>query len=280
MGGCVSIPKNVGHLALFWWLIFSLFPLPAKAEYLLSIQGSTTVLPIVQLLAEEYSTSHPEVNISVSGGGSGIGITSLIDGAIDIAMSSRPVAQTEVEKAQAKGLDINPLVIAYDAIAVIVHPSNSLSEISTKNLQKIYTGEITHWQELGWEVSIPLVAISRDFASGTFEVFNQIVLQGKDLRPDALMLVSNLAILNEVSFSPTAIGYVGLAYLNDRVKALAIDGVSPTKEAVIEGSYPLARPLFLVIPEDLPEVAQEFIGFILSEEGQAAIESEGFIGVY
>lgn len=280
MGERVSLPKNVGRLIFLGWIIVSVFPLPARAEYFISIQGSTTVLPIVQLLVEEYTESHPEVNISVSGGGSGIGITSLLDGAIDIAMSSRPIAQAEIEKAQAKGLDIKPLIIAYDAIAVIVHPSNPITEISIPDLQKIYTGEISHWQQLGWEEPTPLVAISRDFASGTFEVFNQIVLQGKDLRTDALMLVSNLAILNEVGFSPTAIGYVGLAYLNEKVKALAIDGVSPTKEAVIDGTYPLARPLFLVLPADHPKATQDLIDFILSETGQAIIESEGFVGIY
>jgi len=244
----------------------------------LVLTGSTTVLPIAQLCAEKFMDQHPDVNISVRGGGSGVGIAALIDGTCDIAMASRPMKTKELKSARGKG--INPLatVIAKDGIAIIVHPSNPLSEITLAQLKDIYTGKISNWKDVGGKPG-KIVVISRDVASGTFEVFKKIVLKGAKTRADALMLASNKAVATTVEKTPGAIGYVGLGYISSKVKALAVDGVEPTKETVVSGKYKLARPLYLYTYGKPTGLAKEFIDFVLSPEGQKIVDKIGFVPV-
>jgi len=244
----------------------------------LVLTGSTTVLPIAQLCAEKFMDQHPDVNISVRGGGSGVGIAALIDGTCDIAMASRPMKTKELKSARGKG--INPLatVIAKDGIAIIVHPSNPLSEITLAQLKDIYTGKISNWKDVGGKPG-KIVVISRDVASGTFEVFKKIVLKGAKTRADALMLASNKAVATTVEKTPGAIGYVGLGYISSKVKALAVDGVEPTKETVVSGKYKLARPLYLYTDGKPTGLAKEFIDFVLSPEGQKIVDKIGFVPV-
>ena len=244
----------------------------------LVLTGSTTVLPIAQLCAEKFMDQHPDVNISVRGGGSGVGIAALIDGTCDIAMASRPMKTKELKSARGKG--INPLatVIAKDGIAIIVHPSNPLSEITLAQLKDIYTGKISNWKDVGGKPG-KIVVISRDVASGTFEVFKKIVLKGAKTRADALMLASNKAVATTVEKTPGAIGYVGLGYISSKVKALAVDGVEPTKETVVSGKYKLARPLYLYTDGKPTGLAKEFIDFVLSPEGQEIVDKIGFVPV-
>ena len=244
----------------------------------LVLTGSTTVLPIAQLCAEKFMDQHPDVNISVRGGGSGVGIAALIDGTCDIAMASRPMKTKELKSARGKG--INPLatVIAKDGIAIIVHPSNPLSEITLAQLKDIYTGKISNWKDVGGKPG-KIVVISRDVASGTFEVFKKIVLKGAKTRADALMLASNKAVATTVEKTPGAIGYVGLGYISSKVKALAVDGVEPTKETVVSGKYKLARPLYLYTDGKPMGLAKEFIDFVLSPEGQKIVDKIGFVPV-
>jgi len=244
----------------------------------LVLTGSTTVLPIAQLCAEKFMDQHPDVNISVRGGGSGVGIAALIDGTCDIAMASRPMKTKELKSARGKG--INPLatVIAKDGIAIIVHPSNPLSEITLAQLKDIYTGKISNWKDVGGKPG-KIVVISRDVASGTFEVFKKIVLKGAKTRADALMLASNKAVATTVEKTPGAIGYVGLGYISSKVKALAVDGVEPTKETVVSGKYKLARPLYLYTDGKPTGLAKEFIDFVLSPGGQEIVDKIGFVPV-
>lgn len=244
----------------------------------LVLTGSTTVLPIAQLCAEKFMDQHPDVNISVRGGGSGVGIAALIDGTCDIAMASRPMKTKELKSARGKG--INPLatVIAKDGIAIIVHPTNPLSEITLAQLKDIYTGKISNWKDVGGKPG-KIVVISRDVASGTFEVFKKIVLKGAKTRADALMLASNKAVATTVEKTPGAIGYVGLGYISSKVKALAVDGVEPTKETVVSGKYKLARPLYLYTDGKPTGLAKEFIDFVLSPEGQKIVDKIGFVPV-
>ena len=244
----------------------------------LVLTGSTTVLPIAQLCAEKFMDQHPDVNISVRGGGSGVGIAALIDGTCDIAMASRPMKTKELKSARGKG--INPLatVIAKDGIAIIVHPSNPLSEITLAQLKDIYTGKISNWKDVGGKPG-KIVVISRDVASGTFEVFKKIVLKGAKTRADALMLASNKAVATTVEKTPGAIGYVGLGYISSKVKALAVDGVEPTKETVVSGKYKLARPLYLYTDGKPTGLAKEFIDFVLSPAGQKIVDKIGFVPV-
>jgi len=244
----------------------------------LVLTGSTTVLPIAQLCAEKFMDQHQDVNISVRGGGSGVGIAALIDGTCDIAMASRPMKTKELKSARGKG--INPLatVIAKDGIAIIVHPTNPLSEITLAQLKDIYTGKISNWKDVGGKPG-KIVVISRDVASGTFEVFKKIVLKGAKTRADALMLASNKAVATTVEKTPGAIGYVGLGYISSKVKALAVDGVEPTKETVVSGKYKLARPLYLYTDGKPTGLAEEFIDFVLSPEGQKIVDKIGFVPV-
>lgn len=244
----------------------------------LTLTGSTTVLPIAQLCAEKFMEQHPDVDISVRGGGSGVGIAALIDGTCDIAMASRPMKTKELKSARSKGINPVATVIARDGIAVIVHPSNPLSEITLVQLRDIYTGKISNWKDVGGK-SGRIVVISRDVASGTFEVFKKLVLKGAKTRADALMLASNKAVATTVEKTPGAIGYVGLGYVSSKVKALPVDGVEPTKKTVASGEYKLARPLYFYTDGKPKGLAKEFIDFVLSSEGQKIVEEAGFVPV-
>lgn len=243
----------------------------------LVIQGSTTVLPIAQAAAETYMEKHSDVDIMVRGGGSGTGIAALIDRATDIAMSSRPMKAKEMKQSREKGVKPVETVIAMDGIAVIVHPSNPINEISIDDLKKIYSGKMTNWNALGGKGNI--VVVSRDAASGTYEVFNEKVLGGTKLTDGALMLASNLEVARAVEQTPGGIGYVGLGYLSDKVKVLKVNGVNPSEETVRNGSYPLARPLYMYTNGNPSGLAKSFIDFILSTEGQKIVRDNGFVPV-
>lgn len=243
----------------------------------LTIQGSTTVLPIAQAAAEVYMERHPDADIMVRGGGSGTGIAALIDRATDIANSSRPMKTKEIKQAREKGVNPVATIIALDGIAVIVHPNNPINEISIEDLKKIYTGKMTNWTALGGKGNI--VAVSRDAASGTFEVFNEKVLEGAKLTDGALMLASNLEVARAVEQTPGGIGYVGLGYLSDKVKVLKVNGVTPSEATVRDGSYPLARPLYMYTNGNPTGISKSFIDFILSTEGQKIVRDNGFVPV-
>jgi phosphate transport system substrate-binding protein len=242
----------------------------------LTIQGSTTVLPIAQYAAEVYMDNNPEADITIRGGGSGTGIAALIDGATDIADASRPMKTKEMKKAREKGVNPVANIIARDGIAVIVHPDNFLSEISKEDLKKIYTGEIAKWNKIG-RGSGTIVVISRDAASGTFETFNNLALNKAKVTDGALMLVSNLEVARTVAQTSGAIGYVGLGYLTDEVKALKVDGVIPSEETVRNETYPLARPLFMYTNGSPDGLAKDFIDFIMSKQGQKIVQEAGFV---
>lgn len=244
----------------------------------IDIQGSTTVLPITQILAEEYMDLNPDIDITVSGGGSGVGIAALIDGMTPLAQSSRPIRQSEIEQAAERGIEVVEIVIAKDALSCVVHPSIPLEEISIDMLQQIYTGQITNWSKLTG-TDQQLVVVSRDTASGTFEVWNEYILQGEELAPEVLRLPSNQAILNEVANNPNAIGYIGLGYVSGSVKPLIIDGVEPTVENALSGTYPISRSLYFYAAGEPEGEIKDFVDFTLSEAGQQIVAEEGFVPV-
>ncbi|KUK23355.1 MAG: Phosphate ABC transporter substrate-binding protein, PhoT family [Thermotoga petrophila] len=244
----------------------------------ISMVGSTTVLPIAQACAEEFMDLNPNVNVSVKGGGSGVGIAALIDGTCDIANASRPMKVGEIRKAKEKGVNPVAHVIAKDGIAVVVHPSNPINGLTLEQLKAIYTGKINNWKEVGGR-DMKIVVVSRDSASGTYETFHELVLKGEKLRGDALLLASNQAVATTVVQTEGAIGYIGLGYLSQKVKALKIDGIAPSKETVVDGSYKLARPLFMYTNGEPKGLVKEFIDFVLSPEGQKIVEEQGFIPV-
>jgi len=243
----------------------------------LTIQGSTTVLPIAQAAAEAYMDNNPEADITVRGGGSGTGIAALIDGATDIADASRPMKDKEIKTAREKGVNPVAHVVARDGIAVVVHPENPINAISIENIKAIYTGEISRWDKVGGKGTI--VVVSRDAASGTFEAFNELALNNAKLTDGALMLASNLEIARTVAQTPGAIGYIGLGYLTDDVKALKVEGIMPSEATVNDNSYPLARPLFMYTNGEPKGLAKSFIDFIMSSTGQEIVKEAGFVPV-
>jgi phosphate transport system substrate-binding protein len=251
----------------------------------LVLKGSTTVLPIAQLLAEEYYAQHPEVVISVQGGGSGTGIAALIDGTTDIADASRAMKASEWERAVANGVYPYHWYIANDGIAVVVHPANPIERITFAELRAIWAGEVRNWQELGGP-DLPIVVVSRDTASGTFESFKELVLEGEEVRaPGALFQSSNAAVAETVGTTPGAIGYVGLGYLNPAIKALAVARdaagtyIEATFEAVIAGTYPISRPLYMITNGFPTGVTLDFILFALSDEGQRIVQEVGYVPI-
>jgi len=268
--------KVFSKLWVLGLLMFGL-AVPCYAEKIV-VEGSTTVLPIAQKAAEVFMNSNPEADISVRGGGSGVGIASLIDGTCNIADSSRPIKDTELDKAVTNGRSPKANVVAMDGICVIVNPSNTVEALTGKQVKGIYTGKISNWKEVGGSDE-KIVVISRDSSSGTFEAFGELALKGEKVRPDALLQASNQAVASTVSRTPGAIGYVGLGYLTSSVKAVDVDGVKASKETVLTGKYSIGRPLFMYTNGAPKGLAKQFIDYILSQEGQKLVEEEGFVGL-
>lgn len=248
------------------------------ADKTFTIRGSTTVLPIAQAAAEVFMDRRHDVHISVQGGGSGVGIASLIDGTCDIADSSRQAKEEEIAAGRVKGVEFHPCVIAMDGIVMIIHPSNPVSRISRAQIKGMYTGEISNWAALGGKDQA-IVVVSRDVASGTFEAFMELVLDKKKVRPDALMQASNQAVVAAVANSPGSIGYVGLGYLSSKVKAVMVDGVPASKETIVGKVYPLSRPLFMYTNGYPKGAVKEFLDFVRDAEGQKLVEQLGFVGI-
>jgi len=262
--------------ALIMSLILSVHALATKKA--ITIKGSTTVLPIAQACAEAFMNRHSDIDISIQGGGSGVGIASIIDGTCDIGNSSRPIKDKEKEKAEEKGIQVYENMMALDGIAVIVHPSNPVSELAKDQIKAIYTGKISDWSEVG-EKKGKIVVISRDSASGTFEAFNHLALDKERVRPESLLNASNNAVAMTVASTPGAIGYIGLGYLSPKVKSLKVNGVEPTKENVVNGSYILARKLFMYTKGEPEGIIKQFVDFILSSDGQKLADEAGFVAL-
>ena len=244
----------------------------------ITLKGSTTVLPIAQATAEVFMEKNPAINISVQGGGSGVGVTSLIDGTCDIADSSRQIKPEETEKAKSKGVNVNEIKIAMDGIAIIVNPKNKIKAITKQQIKDIYTGKVSDWSELGGAPG-KIVVLSRDTSSGTYESFELLALNKEKVRADALINASNQAIASTVGTTPGAIGYVGHGYLTKKVKDLTVDDVKCTKETILSGKYGLSRPLFMYTNGKPEGDIKKLIDFVLGKEGQKIVEEEGFVGL-
>ena len=197
-------------------------PLAANAEGIV-ISGSTTVLPIMQKAVEAYLKLHPDLEISLTASGSGDGIKAIIDGTANLAMSSREMKDSELTKAKEKGVNLQPIAIATDAILPIVNPANPVAELSKAQLKGIYTGEITNWKEVGGAEG-PIVVVSRDSSSGTYEAWGELVLNKARVTPKALLQASSGAVLQFISKNKQAIGYDSFGYVNDIVKGLKVEG--------------------------------------------------------
>jgi phosphate transport system substrate-binding protein len=246
----------------------------------IEIKGSTTVLPIAQKVAEAYMKQNPDVKISISGGGSGNGIKAIIDGSTDIADSSRFIKDKEVKMAVEKGVYPVPFAVAYDCIIPVIHPSNPVNNLTLEQLKAIYKGEVKNWKDIGGKDK-KIVVISRDTSSGTYEVWEEKVMKKERVFPGALLQASNGAIVQAVSKNENAIGYIGLGYLNDTVKATTVNSIKGTSETTLDGTYPISRALYM-FTNGWPKLdTLNFINFVLNpEKGQKYVEETGFVPLY
>jgi phosphate transport system substrate-binding protein len=223
---------------------------------------------------------HSDVNISVSGGGSGNGIKGIIDGTIDIGDSSRFIKQDEVKQAVDKGGYPVPFAIAYDCIVPVVHPSNPVSNLTLEQLKAIYKGELTNWKELGGP-DLKIVVISRDTSSGTYEVWEEKVMKKERVAAGAMLQASNGAIVQVVSSNKYAIGYIGLGYVNNTVKSLSVNDIPGTEETTLNGRYPISRPLFMFTRGWPAGDTLNFINFVLTpQKGQKLVKEAGFVPLF
>jgi len=253
-------------------------------------KGSDTIVNLALAWAERYQGDHSNIRISVTGGGSGTGIASLINGTVDIANASRQIKQEEIEQAQSNGIDPMEHIIARDAIAVIVNPENPINQLTLKQISDIYSGKIVNWKEIGGD-DRPIVRLSRETNSGTHVYFLETVLrlsskEDKTLfSMDTLLLPSSEGIIAEVRQNPNAIGYDGLGYVPHDLKMIAIaeeEGgayVLPSIPTVNDKTYPIARDLYMYT-NGLPEgLLKEYLDWILSAEAQQIVAELGFVPV-
>ncbi|MEN3007881.1 phosphate ABC transporter substrate-binding protein PstS [Pseudothermotoga sp.] len=254
----------------------------------LVIKGSNTVYPIAQLWVEAFKKLYPNVTVTLEGAGSTTGIKALFNETTDIANSSRFLKPEEVDEMHKSGRYFVPIIIAYDGLSVIVHPSLPIEDISIDTLRKIYTGEITEWSQVDPKLpKRPIVVYSRNTASGTFETWVEKVLKGAKLSPTVQMLESSQAEIESVAVNPYAIGYTGMGYVTKQVKALKVNGIAPTVENVLAGIYPISRPLFMFIDlkrfnNTWPDkgVVADYLRFVLSPKGQKLVREAGYIPAY
>ena len=244
------------------------------------IDGSTTLGPIAKAMAEYYMSRHKNVHITVSESGSGNGAKSLINGVCDVADMSRFMKTKEFKAAAEKGVMPVAHVVAMDGIAMIVHPSNPVRALTVGQVRRIYLGKVSNWREVGGP-NVPIVKISRDTNSGTYETFHKLVMKKQRIAGDAEYLGSNGAMRQRVQTTPAAVGYVGLGFVDRTVKALAIDGVVPSPETITTGTYPIARPLFM-FTNGYPKLGTPLHAFVtlhLTKKGQEIVEGIGFVPV-
>jgi phosphate transport system substrate-binding protein len=268
---------GLGLGALLGLVLGVVHPSLAFAERLV-LQGSTTVFPITVATAEAFMRENPGTDLSVRGGGSGTGIRALVEGGRIIAHSSRPMRHSEKMAMRAAGRNPVEHIIALDGMAIIVHPTNPVKNLTMEQVRDIYAGKITDWREVGGAPG-RIVVVSRDIGSGTFGSFVDIVMDGKAIHPGSLFQASSGAVVEAVAGSPAAIGYVGVGFLDARTRAIKVDGIYPEIESVITGEYPISRPLFFYTDGEPRGLAKRYIDFVLSPAGQRIIKEQGFFPV-
>jgi phosphate transport system substrate-binding protein len=250
-------------------------------------KGSDTLVNLALAWAETYMEWRPEVRISVTGGGSGTGIAAMINGTVDLANASRAMKPEEIEAAEANGITPIEFTVARDAIAVVVHPSNPVDNLTLEQISDMYTGKITNWRQVGGE-DRPVVLLSRESNSGTYVYFLENVIRLGDKEsdllffPDTLLMPSSEGISTEVRQNPNSIGYDGLGYVTPDQKMIAVARdaespyVLPSVDTVNDGSYPVSRPLYMYTAGEPTGGLKEYLDWILGD-GQALVPELGFV---
>ena len=246
------------------------------------VKGSDTVLPLAQKESEEQAKTNKEVSATIVGGGTGVGVTALLEGTTDIAMASRDLKTEEKLKFSEAKKEVEVVTIAFDALAVILNPANKVEKLTREQLEKIYTGEIKNWKEVGGE-DAKIIVYSRESSSGTYEFFKEEVMDKKNYAADVLSMPATGAIVQAVSQTKGAIGYVGLAYLNKEVKTVSVSYdqgktfVAPSVAAAKDKSYPISRPLYYIFDKVNAAKVKPVVDFVLSEQGQKIVLEVGYI---
>lgn len=261
---------------------------PNEPQGFIQTKGSDTMVNAIQMVAEEFMKEYPHIFVAVTGGGSGVGIASLINQTCDIATASREMKPKEVEMALKHGVHPKEFVVAHDGVAVIVNKNNPVDRLTIEDLHQIFTGKATNWKQFGGK-DLPIVTLSREVSSGTHMYFKEEVIQlGKkdnkeEFSKETLLLTSSQAIVEEVTGNEGAIGYLGMGYLSDRTKALLISKgqgfYPPDVQDVLKKTYPLSRPLYEYTNGEPQGIVKRFLDFTLGPVGQKQFMETGFVPV-
>ena len=253
----------------------------------ITIKGSDTMVHLASSWAETFMKQNPDIEVSVTGGGSGTGIAALLNGTTDICAASRKIKNKELQLALQKNIHPHEITVAKDGIAVVVHPDNPVNELTLEQLSKIFTDKSYRWSNVGGPDE-PIIVLSRESSSGTYVFFQEMVLKKQDYMQDAKLMPATSAIIQSVSTDKPAIGYVGLGYAlaaEDKVKIIAVKAddnspaVMPSDETVKSGQYAIARPLFLYLNGEPKGTVKQFIDFCLSPAGQTIVKDTGYVAI-
>jgi phosphate transport system substrate-binding protein len=261
---------------------------PNEPQGFIQVKGSDTIVNAAQKISEEFMKDYPHVFVAVTGGGSGVGVASLINKTCDVATASREIKSKEIEMANKRSVFPREFIVAFDGIAVIVNKDNPIEKLTIEDLHKIFTGEATNWKEFGGR-DLQIVTISREVSSGTYTYFKEHVVQlGKKNNTDefsaqTLLLSSSQAIVEEVSTNEATIGYLGMGYLGDRTKAILVGKggkfYPPDVNDVITKIYPLSRPLYFYTNGEPNGITKLFMDFTFSLKGQQQFRETGFVPI-
>src|SRR5882724_10939597 len=265
------------HLVLSLALGFGMAE--AKAERLV-IKGSDTLgAKLVPQLAESFKAQHPGTTFDIAAEGSTTGIAAIIDGTAEIGMSSRRAKSSEIGAATAKGRNMKPTIVAYDGIAVIVNSANPIKGLTKRQVEQIFTGDVSDWSAVGGNPG-KISVYTRNTSSGTYSEFKELAMKKRDYAGSSQKMAGNEQIAAEVGKNPNGIGYVGLAYTKATgIRVVPIDGAAPSKESILGKSYPYARPTFYYTNGDPSGLAKDFIDFTVSATGQKIVEQVGFVPI-
>jgi phosphate transport system substrate-binding protein len=264
----------------FLFLAAAMIAVSSAQAQKLVIKGSDTLgAKLVPQLAEEYKARNSGVSFEIAAEGSTTGIAAITDGTAQIGMSSRRAKATEMSAAQAKGVTLKPTIVAYDGIAVIVNTGNPLTALTRRQVEQIFTGDITDWSAVGGNPG-KISIYTRNTSSGTYSDFKDLAMKKRDYAGSSQKMAGNEQIASEVGRNPNGIGYVGLAYMEGAgIKVISIDGAAPTKESVLAKKYPYARPTFYYTNGEATGEAAKFLEFTLSDAGQQIVSKVGFVPV-
>ncbi|MBK7811745.1 MAG: phosphate ABC transporter substrate-binding protein [Saprospiraceae bacterium] len=255
-----------------------------EASQSVNLKGSDTVLPLAQKTTEGFLKINPTHSITVVGGGSGTGITALMDGNADIAMSSRDLKAEEKLKFKEKGLNIQTITVGVDALAVVVHPSNKVTKLTREQIEGIFTGATKNWSEVGGD-DMEIVCYSRENSSGTYEFFKEHVLDKKNYGTGVLNMPATGAIVQSISQTIGAIGYIGMAYVTPEIKTVDVsydagqNFYTPNFENAMNKTYPISRPLYYLYDKKIEDRLKPYLDYCLSAEGQNLVKEVGFLPV-